>query len=232
MNNSLQNKRILIVGGSSGVGLSVAVQVCKEGGNVIIASRTAAEKNNDLSTVVGQEIETHSFDVKSEIETDMALKKIGKIDHLVITTRPELSSASFAETDLTSAKDAFETKFWGQYQLIQKAQGQIGQHGSIVMTTGIAGEKIFKNFSTMAVINSATETLCRSLAIELAPIRVNIVSPGFVGPKSSDVEEYAQKFPSGRVSSSEEVAEAYIYLMKNAYTTGLSLTVDGGARLI
>lgn len=232
MNNSLQNKRILIVGGSSGVGLAVAVQACKEGGNVIIASRTAAEKHDDLTAAVGHDIETYSFNVISEIETDMALKKIGNIDHLVITTRPEITPAAFAETDLMQAKEAFETKFWGQYQLIQKAQGQISQNGSIVMTTGIAGEKIFKNFSTMAVINSATETLCRSLAIELAPMRVNVVSPGFVAPKSSEVENYAQQFPSGRIASSEEVAEAYIYLMASSYSTGISVVIDGGAKLI
>ena len=100
------------------------------------------------------------------------------------------------------------------------------------MTTGIAGEKIFKNFSTMAVINSATETLCRSLAIELSPIRVNVVSPGFVAPKSPEVENYAQQFPSGRIASPDEVAEAYIYLMASSYTTGISMVIDGGAKLI
>ena len=100
------------------------------------------------------------------------------------------------------------------------------------MTAGIAGEKVFKNYSTMAVINSAMESLCRSLAVELAPIRVNVVSPGYVAPKSADVEQYVQCFPAGRVASVDEVAEAYIYLMKSSYTTGVSLVIDGGARLI
>lgn len=232
MNTTLQNKKILIVGGSSGIGLAVTKQACKEGGNVIIASRNAAEKHDALAAVVGQKIETYSFDVTSEVETETALEKIGEIDHLVITARPEITPRPFAETDLEQAKQAFATKFWGPYQLIQKAQRRIGRGGSIIMTTGIAGEKIFRNFSTMTIINSATEAFCRSLALELAPIRVNAVSPGFVAPKSPETEKYAQQFPAARIASSEEVADAYIYLMKNPYTTGLSVVIDGGARLI
>ncbi len=232
MNNSLHNKKILIVGGSSGIGLAISKQVYKTGGQLIIASRNAVEKNNDLASVIGNGIETYSFDITSENETVKALEKIGEIDHLVITARPEIFPAPFVETDIKQAKEAFETKFWGQYQLIQKVQGYIRQNGSIVMTSGIAGEKIFKNFSTMAIINSATEAFCRLLAVELAPIRVNVVSPGFVAPKSPAVEKYAQQFPSGKIASPEEVADAYIYLMKNPYTTGISVVIDGGAMLI
>ncbi len=232
MNNSLQNKRILIVGGSSGIGLAITKQAYKAGGKVIIASRNATEKQHELTAVVGCEIEAYSFDVTCEIETETALKKIGDIDHLVITTRPEIIPTPFVEADLRQAKEAFETKFWGQYHLIQKAQSHISQNGSIVMTTGIAGEKIFKNFSTMAIINSATEAFCRSLALELAPIRVNVVSPGFVSPKSNEVMKYARQFPAGRIALPEEVADAYIYLMESHYITGMSMVIDGGAKLI
>ncbi|HDZ85115.1 MAG TPA: SDR family oxidoreductase [Candidatus Moranbacteria bacterium] len=232
MNNSLQNKKIFIVGGSSGIGLAVSKQAYKLGASIIIASRNASEKHNDLSNAVGHSIETYSFNATSEDETEKTLKKIGNIDHLVITIRPDIKPAAFEKTDIKNAKVAFETKFWGQYQLIQKARNQIDRNGSIIMTTGIAGEKIFDNFSTMAIINSATETLCRSLAIELAPIRVNVVSPGFVGPKSEEVEKYAQQFPLRKLALPEEVAETYIFLMLSSYTTGTSMVIDGGARLI
>ncbi len=232
MNNALKDKRILIVGGSSGIGLAVAKQACKAGGKVVIASRNAVKNHNNLSALVGYEVETYSFDVTSGLETETELKKIGAIDHLVITTRPEITSAPFIETSLEQAKKAFESKFWGQYQLIQKAQGHISQDGSIVMTTGIAGEKIFKNFSTMTIINSSTEAFCRSLAVELAPIRVNVVSPGFVAPKSPEIEKYAQQFPVRKIASPKDVADAYLYLMGSPYTTGISVVVDGGAMLI
>lgn len=84
----------------------------------------------------------------------------------------------------------------------------------------------------MAIINSATETLCRTLAIELAPLRVNAVSPGFVKPKPTEVQEYASQFPAKRLASVSDVAMAYIYLMANPYATGTVTVVDGGARLI
>jgi len=232
MHNSLKNKKILVVGGSSGLGLSVAKRASERGAKVVIASRNASENHNELAVAVGNDIETYSFDATSELETETALKEIGDFDHLVITVRPDITPAPFEKTDIKEAKEAFEIKFWGQYQLIQKAQSQINQNGSIIMTTGIAGEKIFKNFSTMAVINSATETLCRSLAIELAPTRVNIVSPGFVAPKPKEVEKHAQQFPLGRIASPEEIAETYIYLMASPYITGTSVVIDGGARLI
>ncbi|WP_338606579.1 SDR family oxidoreductase [Desulfoferula mesophila] len=232
MNHSLENQRILIVGGSSGIGLAVARQSCKSGGKVVIASRKAAENRHDLTALVGHEVETYSFDVTSELETETTLKRIGDIDHLVVATRPEINPAPFAQTDLKQAKAAFETKFWGQYQLIQKAHKRISKKGSIVMTTGIAGEKIFQNHSTMVVINCATEALCRSLAVELAPIRVNVVSPGFVAPKPPETVQYAERFPVGRIASSDEIADAFVYLMANPYMTGTSMVVDGGARLI
>ena len=199
---------------------------------MIIASRNAAKKHKTLVGIVGYDIETYSLDVTSADETDKALKQIGHIDHLVITTRPDINPALFVKTDIREAKQAFETKFWGQYQLIQKAQQYLGQSGSITMTTGIAGEKIFKNASTMIMINSATEALCRSLAVELAPVRVNVVSPGFVAPKTPEVETYAEKFPLGCIASPEDVAKAYVYLMASPYTTGTTVVVDGGARLI
>lgn len=84
----------------------------------------------------------------------------------------------------------------------------------------------------MAITNTAVETLCRSLAVELAPLRVNVVSPGFVEPKPREVQEYALNFPSKRLASVNDVAMAYLYLMLNPYLTGTITVVDGGARLV
>jgi len=232
MSDQLRNKKILFVGGSAGLGLAVATMAQGCGAQIVIASRGAAEKHEELVAKVGPEIETFSLDVTSKTGFDHVLQKIKEIDHLVMTTRPTITPASFVETDLEQAQKAFETRFWGQCRLIQKVQGRIRPGGSILLTTGIAGEKVYENNSIMAVLNSATETLCRTLAVEMAPIRVNAVSPGFIAPKPQEVEHYASQFPSGRVASAAEVAEAYIYLMTNQYVTGTTLVVDGGARLI
>ncbi len=232
MINSLINKKILIVGGSSGIGLAVARQAHILGANVIIASRSASERHHELVSLIGDEIETLSYNIASESETRCIVEQVGKIDHLVLTVRPDLKPDRFQETDISAAKEAFETKFWGQYRLIQQVWRKINQNGSITMTAGIAGEHIYQGFSTMSMINSAAETLCRALAVELSPIRVNIVSPGFVEPKAKEIEKQAEQFPLGRLASPEDIAHTYIYLMTNSYTTGTAIVTDGGARLI
>lgn len=100
------------------------------------------------------------------------------------------------------------------------------------MTTGISGEKNYKNSSVMAVINSAVETLCRSLAVKLKPVKANVVSPRFAEQKPKDAERYSHNFPLKRLALSEEIAEAYVYLTRSAYTTGTTVVVDSGAGLI
>jgi NAD(P)-dependent dehydrogenase (short-subunit alcohol dehydrogenase family) len=226
----LNGKKILIVGGSSGIGLAIAKDVHKHGGRLIIASRNASEKENFLKETIDEMIEALSFDITSGFH-DTLFERIGRIDHLVCTVRPLLSPAPIIETDIRDAMKAFDVKFWSVYRLIQIAHKYMDPQGSITLTSGIAGEKIYRNTSTMAIINAATETLCRSLALEMAPLRVNAVSPGYVEPKSPEVLEMVKHFPAGRLATVEEIAESYRFLMENAYITGSVLVVDGGARM-
>lgn len=228
----LKEKRILVVGGSSGIGLAVAKQARRVGAQVLIASREATALAGSLSDRSGTQIETYSFDIASPEDHGRLFEATGAIDHLVITVRPQTDPSSFRATDIDKARQAFETKFWGQYRLIQAALPYIRKDGSVVLTSGIAGEKTYKGASTMAVINSATEALCRTLAVELAPLRVNVVSPGFVEPKPQPVRELARTFPAGRPARPDEVASAYLWLIANPYVTGTVMVVDGGARLV
>jgi NAD(P)-dependent dehydrogenase (short-subunit alcohol dehydrogenase family) len=198
---------------------------------VLIASRTAPERTDLLRECIGESVETHAFDITTGNPAAL-FERTGAIDHLVVAVRPRITPAPFAETDLDEAKRAFDTKFWGVCGLIQAARPVFGPRGSITLTSGIAGEKIYPGASVMSVINSATETLCRVLAVELAPLRINAVSPGQVAPKPPAVEEQARRFPLGRVAGADVVAEAYVFLMENAYITGTVTVVDGGARLV
>jgi len=228
----LENQIVLIVGGSSGIGRAVAELAGKNGAHVVIASRHARENSDCWAQASDAAIETHAFDITSSEDCIELFKSVGPIDHLVITVRPDLTPSPFLQTEICQAKTVFDTKLWGPYRLIQVAQRHIREHGSIILTSGIAGEKIYKGASTMALVNGAVETLGRVLAVELAPLRVNVVSPGFVEPKPKEIQTYADHFPAGRVASVHEVAMAYLSLMTNAYITGTITVIDGGARLI
>ena len=230
--SSLKQKCVVIIGGSSGIGLAVARAAARAGADILVVSRQAGERQDELAATVGPNVRTFSADIRSGEQVERLLGELVEFDHLVITVRPELEPSPFMQVDPEAAKEAFETKFWAPYRLIQRACTRIRPGGGIVLTSGIAGERIYRGSSTMALINSAVETLCRSLAVELAPIRVNAVSPGFVAPKPVDTREYASGFPAGRLATTDEVADAYVALMTTPYVTGTSLTVDGGARLI
>ena len=228
----LNSKKILIVGGSSGIGFTVAKLVQKSGGRVIIASRKAKEQAASFSGPADDAIEMHRCDITVPEDHLRLFESVGMIDHLVIAVRPEIKSSPFRDMDVREAKSAFETKFWGPYQFIQTAADHIRESGSIILTSGIAGEKIYEGASVMSVMNCAVEALCRVLSVELAPLRVNAVSPGFVEPKSEAVEEMSKQFPAKRLASAEEVASAYLWLMGSQYTTGTVSVIDGGARHI
>ena len=231
-NHPLSGQRIVIAGGSSGIGLEVAKQVAAAGARVVIASRSAVQKHDALRETVGVDIETFACDITSASDTGAFLAQVGAIDHLVFAVRPDTPPGSFAETTPEQAQATFDCKFWGQYRMIHGTREQLNSNGSIVMTSGIAGDKIYPGASTMALINRATETLCQALAVELAPLRVNVVSPGFVAPKPAQVEQLAQRFPLGRVAAPQEVVQCYLTLLQNPYITGTTLVVDGGARLL
>ncbi len=227
----LDGKTVVIVGGSSGIGLAVAMLARNHGARVVIASRNASDRTDRLREAFGEPVETHSFDIVSG-DPGALFERTGTIDHLVFTVRPQLTPSAFAETDIGEAKRAFDTKFWGVYRTIRESFSHIAPGGSITLTSGIAGERIYPGASVMSIINSATETLCRALAVELAPIRVNAVSPGHVAPKPASIQERARCFPLRRIATAEEVAEAYVFLMENAYITGTVTVVDGGARMV
>ena len=232
MSKIFQGKKILVVGGSSGIGYAVAVAAAQKGAELIIASRTARSQHEILASELGENIITCDLDITSKLDIAELFLQIESINHLVVSVRPDTVPTLFSETGIDSAKKAFDVKFWGQYQLIQLALPKINENGSIILTSGIAGAKIYPKSLTMSLINSATETFVKSLAVEIAPIRVNAVSPGFVSPKPTTVKDYAKTFPQQRLANVNEIANAYIYLLENSYITGTTITVDGGATLV
>ena len=237
----LSGKRIVVLGGSSGIGLAVAQQVVARGGRAIIASSNAERVKQAVATLEGQ-AEGYAVDLSDEHSVEDFFQKLDDFDHLVFTAGDTLQLTDLATIDLGAARQAFELRYWAVLAAVKHAKTHIREGGSIVLTTGIAGERPHKGWTLAASVCGAIVSLTRALAVELAPIRVNAVSPGVVrtdlwkNMQEQDREAMYESVGShllvGRVGEASEIARAYLYLMQEGYSTGQTVVVDGGALLI
>jgi NAD(P)-dependent dehydrogenase (short-subunit alcohol dehydrogenase family) len=238
---TLNEKRIVVLGGSSGIGLATAQAAAREGAMVVIASSRKTRIDDALATLPTG-TEGHVLDLADTDATEALFARLGSFDHLVFTAGETLQLGSLATTDVDAARRFFALRYWGAYCAAKYGSGSIRKGGSIVFTSGIAGQRPQRGWALGASICAAMEGLARALAIELAPIRVNIVSPGVVrsplwanmgeADRNALYREMAERLPVGHVGDVEEIAEAYLYLMRQSYSTGQVLVVDGGAVLV
>jgi NAD(P)-dependent dehydrogenase (short-subunit alcohol dehydrogenase family) len=185
----VKGNHIVIVGGSSGIGLELAKQALIKGFRVTIASRTQ-EKLNLAKQQLNNDVDTFALDVSNESEVIQFFKNMDAIDHLVATVKPEHISHKFTDAAVNSHKSAFDTKYWGQYYLALHAVRSNSISKSITLTSGIASSRGYVGFSGTAAINGAIESLVKSLAVELTPLRINAVSPGFIERHPEDHDRY------------------------------------------
>lgn len=238
--DQVKGKRVLIIGGGTGIGLCLAEKLIKLGATVVIASRNI-KKLQLVVAKMGTNASATQLDASDEQAVIQFFSTVGEFDHLVATIRPDHLTAPFSKTAPSNSRGAFDAKFWGQYYLAHHCLNTISKNGSILFTSGIAAARGYRGFSSTAAINGAIESLTKSLAVELAPIRVNTVSPGFIERSAEDIERSAEdierwdmvqnlgaRIPAERLGTQAEAADAYIYLLQNRYTTGTILTVDGG----
>ena len=232
----LQDKKVVIIGGSSGIGFESAKQVISEGAEVIIASRSEGKLQNAIEQL-GNKATAFTLDTTQEQQVQSFFEKVGKFNHLVVSAA-ETSGGSFLQTDTAQARQLFENKFWGQYYAAKYGAPNILPHGSITLFSGVVAYKSMVGSSILGAVNAAISNLGQTLALELAPIRVNIVSPGIIDtPSRSKMPEedrnqfYAtvgNKLPVKRIGRAEDVAQSVLYLLQNSFVTGTVLHVEGG----
>src|SRR6202789_1345532 len=177
--NGLQDKRVVVLGGSSGIGLATAQLAAAQGAKVVIASSRADGVQKAVESI-GKEAQGHAVDLSNEPAVAAFFSKLGPFDHLVFTAGDSLHLHELAATDLQQARHAVELRYWAALAAVKYGSPYIRQHGSIVLTTGIAGQRPRKGWVIAASVCGTIEALARALAVELAPIRVNAVSPGVV----------------------------------------------------
>jgi NAD(P)-dependent dehydrogenase (short-subunit alcohol dehydrogenase family) len=231
----------VVLGGSSGIGLEVAQQVVARGARAIIASSNADRVKQAVATLAGH-AEGHVLNLCDEHSVENFFQGLGGFDHLVFTAGDALQLNDLAATDLAKARHAFELRYWAVLAAVKHASTHIRQGGSIILTTGIAGERPHKGWTLAASVCGAIVSLTRALAVELAPIRVNAVSPGVVRTnlwkdmqeqdREAMYENVGNHLLVGRVGEACEIARAYVFLMQEGYSTGQTVVVDGGAVLM
>jgi NAD(P)-dependent dehydrogenase (short-subunit alcohol dehydrogenase family) len=239
--NGFENQRVVVLGGSSGIGLAVAEQVALQGAEVVIVSSKATRVQEAVKSI-GEKAQGQAVDVSDEKAIESFFTNLGAFDHLVFTAGDSLQLDKLADTDLKQARRAFELRYWSALATVKYGSPRIRKGGSIVLTTGIAGQRPQSGWVIAASVCGTIEALTRALAIELAPIRVNAVSPGVVrtnlwqNMKASEREQLfesvGKRLPVGRVGEAHDIAQAYLFLMKEGFSTGQTVVVDGGTVLV
>lgn len=240
----LDGKKVVIAGGSSGIGLAIARSILSEGGEAILVGRTQARLARAVSELDGDE-RCRSFvcDVANETQVAELADKVGPIDHLVITAPGDLVYKPFEDITLSEARKAIDVKLIGAFLMVKYLRPVLSSMGSIVLTAGINAHIPPGRSSVISAANGALEAFARALAVELGPIRVNVLSPGWVDTpiwsaiaddtvKAQMFQDMADRLPVGRIGSPEDIAQAAMLLLDNAYMTGSVLHVEGGRRLL
>lgn len=234
MTSPLNGKTIIVIGGSSGIGAAVAKQAVARGAHVVLAGRR-------LTSTVENGVRSEQVDVTDAASLQRLFETVGRFDHLVYTAGPAVQAKALIETDLDLAQENFNVKLWGSLRAIQSALPFLDERGSITLTSGQLGRKTVAGQFIKTGINAATEALGKQLAKELAPRRVNVISPGVIDTQAyaglSDEQRLAMfakagaALPVGRVGQAEEVAAGYVLAMENGFITASVIDVDGGGLL-
>ena len=232
---------MVILGGSSGIGLSVAEQAASQGVKLVVASSNAERLQKAVEKLEGN-AQGHVLDLTDEAAVENFFAKLGAFDHLIFTAGDSLQLQDLATTDLKQARRAFELRYWAALAAVKYGSRSIRKGVSIVLTTGVAGQRPHKGWVVAASVCGTIEALTRALALELAPIRVNAVSPGVVrtnlwqnmtaAERERLYESVGSSLPVGRVGEAHDIAQAYLFLMQEEFSTGQTLVVDGGTVLV
>ncbi len=232
----LAGKKVVVVGGSSGIGLATAHLANAEGAEVIVASRNAERLKAAADKLGATGI---AADVTSDESVAALFKTCGQVDHVVVTAA-QLRSGPFKTVSMDDVRATMEGKFWGAWRVARTADIRAG--GSLTLVSGFLSIRPRPAAAIVGAANGALESLTRSLALELSPVRVNCVSPGIIDtPIRAAMPEAARRdmlakvaasLPVGRVGVGEDIARQILAFMTIGFATGSIVYLDGGGLII
>ncbi|MFN3993103.1 MAG: SDR family oxidoreductase [Tabrizicola flagellatus] len=233
---TLTNTHILIIGGTKGIGRATATAALAAGARITVTGRSAASLDARPEGAAGVVL-----DFTEPASVAALAHGIGAVDHLVLSASDAVAWGPFAEVSEDALRAAFDAKFWGYWRVIRALAPHLAATGSVTLVTGAAARAALPGTSGLAAVNGALEAMARVLAVELAPRRVNTVSPGMTATEAyAGLPEAARdgmfaataaRLPAGRIGAPEDIAQAILLAAANPFLTGATLDVDGGAHL-
>ena len=236
----MSSQHIVIVGGSSGIGLATARHLLASGAQITVTGRSEA-RLAEAKRQLGPEAQVRPMDATAADALPAQFEAIGKFDHLVLALGSGKGVGPFASLSLADVKLGFEEKVFAHFATAQAALPFLSPTGSITFISAVSAHAAVPGTSGIGAANAAVAALVPILAVELKPLRVNGVSPGVIdtpwwdampeGQKQAMFEGFAGKTPVGRVGRPEDVAQAIGFLIADDFMTGHMLICDGGLRL-
>lgn len=238
----LQGKQIVIVGAGSGIGRSLALAAAAAGARVALVGRRPEPLSATAAALGGSAaVRLHTADVTAEQEVIGLYEAIGSFDHLVCTASHG-APGRIADVDSAAVERALAAKLWAPIYLVKHGRARIAPRGSFTFFSGIRASRPVPGSSVTSLVNGGLEAFARAMAVELGPIRVNVVSPGVVdsgpfwdrldaGARARMFDDYAARAPARRVGTPEDIAAAAMFAIANPFLTGTILAVDGGGLL-
>ncbi|GHI05890.1 short-chain dehydrogenase [Streptomyces cellostaticus] len=236
----LAGQRVVVMGGSSGIGEATAASFAADGAEVVITGRGQDRLDAAAARIEGK-VSTYRLDAADRSAVDAFFDRSGPVDHLVLALSGSKGGGAFAELDLAELAAGFDGKFWPHVNVLQAALPALRPGGSVTLVTAASARAALPGTAGLAAINGALEAMVPPLAVELAPLRINAVSPGVVDTPWWDAvpaeqrgalfDGFAASTPVGRVGRPEDIARAVHMLAANDFVTGVVLEATGGATL-
>jgi NAD(P)-dependent dehydrogenase (short-subunit alcohol dehydrogenase family) len=237
--SEIAGKRVIVLGGTSGIGLCTVRALIAAGARVLAASRSS-ERVAAAKTEFGGSAEFEQVDVQDRAGLGSLFQRHAPFDHLVNSaTGGDRASGPFLQLDLDGFVGSFR-KLWGYVHCVRLGAPHMARSGSIVLVGGALSRKCRPGMSAHSTVGNAVEGFCRAVATEIAPLRINVVAPGLIDTplfalqgeaRERFFREAAAPHAIPRAGRPEEVADAILFLLRNDFITGTTLDVDGGSLL-
>jgi NAD(P)-dependent dehydrogenase (short-subunit alcohol dehydrogenase family) len=233
---SLKGQTVVVIGGSSGLGLALAASALEDGAEVTIAGRSE-DRLHEARAAIGDRVRTAVVDAVDEVQVAGLFGGLGTVDHVFVTVGV-VGGGTLVESDTATHRPRLDARVWAAAYAAKYGAPKMTRGGSITFCSGAASVRPGKATNPLAAASAgAVEAMTRTLALQLAPVRVNTVVPGIVDTplftrSADDLETIAKRLPVGRVGRPEDIAQAVRFFMTNGYVTGQTLIVDGGGVLV